>query len=334
MRGDDRDRVHHRIAGGVGLVLQSRRNPDRRNPEGRLPRLPAGQHPAVGVAETASSSGPSVCQRPISIPRRLNRYSRGFRRRLSLMCTGGTRKPSPPKDGAAARAPGSEAARPASRPPANQLGSQSPASDPPGQQLHQIVAGASPPFFFSATPASAATACGARAFPRPPAQTRIPATLRNATLGSPGISAHRSANHAGNEKSGRLGRVAENLGAQQAGRVGPWSGVMPQAIETSSEGMMVTSPSPTVRIVYVRAASPSSTPCWRVPISSRRRCMMQVIRIVASESRWLKRAAPVHRRRTPHLRAIAWPAACLLLVDQTGIHVGTMAICLLAAHPA
>ena len=71
------------------------RNPHRRHSKGRLPRLPA-RPAAAGPARPRppASCGPSVCQRPISMPRSENRYSRGFRRRLSEMCTGGIRNPS------------------------------------------------------------------------------------------------------------------------------------------------------------------------------------------------------------------------------------------------
>ena len=62
MRGDHRDRVHHRVAGGDGLVLQSRRDPDRGHSEGRLARLPAGQRPAPRVA------GDGQQLRPFGLP--------------------------------------------------------------------------------------------------------------------------------------------------------------------------------------------------------------------------------------------------------------------------
>ncbi len=69
MGGDDRDRVDHRIAGGDGLVFESRSNPDGGNAEGRLTGFLAGQRTAVRVAgdgqqvaRLRSASGRSPCR--------------------------------------------------------------------------------------------------------------------------------------------------------------------------------------------------------------------------------------------------------------------------------
>ena len=48
--GDHGDRVHHRVAGGDGLLFERGRDPDRRHAEGRLPRLFAGKRPAAGLS--------------------------------------------------------------------------------------------------------------------------------------------------------------------------------------------------------------------------------------------------------------------------------------------
>ena len=50
MCGDDRDRVDDGVAGGDGLIFESRRNPDGGHAEGRLPGLLARQRTAVRIA--------------------------------------------------------------------------------------------------------------------------------------------------------------------------------------------------------------------------------------------------------------------------------------------
>ena len=67
---------------------------------------------------------------------------------------------------------------------------------------------------------------------------------------------------------------------------------MPPATETSSAGISVTRPSPTVRIVKCESASRNGMPSWKTPIRNPAMMLIAVISMVASESRWLKRAAP------------------------------------------
>ena len=66
----------------------------------------------------------------------------------------------------------------------------------------------------------------------------------------------------------------------------------PPDIETSSAGIAVTRPSPMVRMVYCCAAVPTSTPCWKTPITRPAAIFTPVMSTAASASRWVKRIAP------------------------------------------
>ena len=68
--------------------------------------------------------------------------------------------------------------------------------------------------------------------------------------------------------------------------------IRPPDIDTSSAGIAVTSPSPTVRIVYVCAAVDRSRPCWKTPMISPATMLTPVISTAASASRWVNRIAP------------------------------------------
>ena len=109
MGGDHRDRIHHRVAGGDGLVFERRRDPDRGHAEGRLARLLAGQRPPARVAgdgqqlralglpaadldaaqrehDTRAASGadcPRYAREAPEIPSRAERWRRSARTRFS-----------------------------------------------------------------------------------------------------------------------------------------------------------------------------------------------------------------------------------------------------------
>ena len=64
------------------------------------------------------------------------------------------------------------------------------------------------------------------------------------------------------------------------------------AIEISSDGIAVTRPSPTVRMVKVARAVVTSIPYWMVPMKMPPMMLINVIRIDATASRCVKRMAP------------------------------------------
>ena len=67
---------------------------------------------------------------------------------------------------------------------------------------------------------------------------------------------------------------------------------MPAAVETSSAGICVTSPSPTVSFVNASAASAKLMPCWIMPIASPPTMLIEVMISPAIASPRTNFAAP------------------------------------------
>ncbi len=118
------------------------------------------------------------------------------------------------------------------------------------------------------------------------------ATARNAVLGRPGINAS-SARTPAATANGR-GRAKSCIATSsprcslEAARVV----IRAPAIDTSSDGMAVTRPSPTVRIVYVSAAVAMSMPCCITPMMRPATMLTAVMSSAAIESRCVNRMAP------------------------------------------
>ena len=94
MRRHHGHRIDNRITGGDRLLFErpeQSRPPARRRLARASPFREADD--AADRRKPPASASLQVCQRPISMPRSETRYSRGRRRRLSEMCTGGTRNP-------------------------------------------------------------------------------------------------------------------------------------------------------------------------------------------------------------------------------------------------
>ena len=118
------------------------------------------------------------------------------------------------------------------------------------------------------------------------------AISRNATFGIPGTAAitTRTPHTIHNEFRRSNSCVFSSVSSCPAddARV---STIAPATV-TSRLGIIVTSPSPTVRMVYVFTAVIRSVPCCSTPMASPAIILIAVIRIVASESLWLNFAAP------------------------------------------
>ena len=114
----------------------------------------------------------------------------------------------------------------------------------------------------------------------------------NAILGRPGIAARSSsapaATASGRARVSSCDATSSPRGDSDAARV-----VMrPPDIDTSSAGIAVTRPSPTVRMVNVWAASASGMPRCSTPMIRPATMLTAVMRIAAIASRWVKRMAP------------------------------------------
>ena len=129
MGGNHRHGIHHGITRGHGLFFQRWLNPARRHSKGRLSRFFSRQRPPAGSPYTASSCLPSVCQRPISIAQRDQVLPR-LQPQIVRDVHGRDQKAQLRQTGAgAAPAPGSAAALPAFRPPAESAENRFQASD-------------------------------------------------------------------------------------------------------------------------------------------------------------------------------------------------------------